>query len=95
MKPACTANSTPCISRYVATQSAARPSRKRVSAAAVTAIALAVVLMPVTIDSARSNLARCVDSHATQAGVNPNVSTADSRYRASHLEAIAACSRGI
>jgi hypothetical protein len=94
MKPACTAHSTPSISRYAATKSAARPSRKRLFAAAMTVMALAVMLMPVTIDSARSNLERCIASHAMEAGVKPTVFAADSRYRASHLEAIAACSRG-
>jgi len=94
MKPTCTAHPTPSISRYAATKSAARSSRKRVFATAMILMALAVALMPVTIDSARSNLERCIASHAIEAGVKTIVFTADSRYRASHLEAIAACSRG-
>jgi len=93
MKPVCSANSTSRTS-YATTKSAARPLRARRSAAAVTAIALAVVLLPVTMDSAHSNLERCVATHAMEAGVKPDVFTADPRYRASHLEAIATCSRG-
>jgi hypothetical protein len=96
MKPVCTANSTPSTSRtpYATAKSAARPLRTRRSAAAVTAIALAVVLLPITMDSARSNLERCIATHAMEAGVKPDVFTADPRYRASHLEAIATCSSG-
>jgi len=94
MKSACTAHSTPRISRHTITRSAARSTHIHRLAAAATAIVLAAALLPVTIDSARLNLEHCIAAHAIEARVKTTVFTADLRYRAKHLEAIAACSRG-